>query len=222
MGNSEIDRTHLSSDYPGFLKEAKMREELRDYQGTFRPNIAMNDFSKETLIELMKLHSRLFLVLDAYWYLAIKESINNDKALECDLTVWDRFAQYELPRLCSLLKIEKDGISGLFKAFQFMGLCWFNNMEYDMKLDSENHGLMTVTHCPTLLAIVTHCPTLLAIEKEGSGREKQLCQEVETFIFKKYAEYFDCNILVEPLKIPPRENRGKGEICCQWEFKKPL
>ena len=186
-----------------------MQEDLKDYKGAFRPNISFNDFSKETLTDLIKLYSRLFLVLDAYWYLAVKESANNDKALECDLSAWDKFAAYELPRLCSVLKIEKEGISGLFKAFQFMGLCWFNNMEYDMKLVSENHGILTVTHCPTLLAI----------EREGSGREKSICQVVESFIFKKYAEYFDPKIQVEALKIPPRENRGKGEICCQWEFK---
>ena len=186
-----------------------MQEELKDYKGAFRPNISFNDFSKETLTDLIKLYSRLFLVLDAYWYLAVKESANNDKALECDLSAWDKFAAYELPRLCSVLKIEKEGISGLFKAFQFMGLCWFNNMEYDMKLVSENHGILTVTHCPTLLAI----------EREGSSREKGICQVVESFIFKKYAGYFDPKIEVETLKIPPRENRGKGEICCQWQFK---
>ena len=96
----------------------------------------------------------------------------------------------------------------LLGIFMFRGnLQYLHN--HDIKLVSENHGILTVTHCPTLLAI----------EREGSSREKGICQVVESFIFKKYAGYFDPKIEVETLKIPPRENRGKGEICCQWQFK---
>lgn len=58
---------------------------------------------------------------------------------------------------------------------------------------------------------------LEALEKEGNGRESEICGMVELKAFEGYASFFNSGIETRPLKLPPREN--KDEICCQWEFK---
>jgi hypothetical protein len=64
---------------------------------------------------------------------------------------------------------------------------------------------------------VVRCPTLEAMEKEGEEREKTFCKDVESTIFKMYVDYFNPQIGVQYLKLPPRKNND--EIACQWEFK---
>ena len=58
---------------------------------------------------------------------------------------------------------------------------------------------------------------LEALEKEGGGRESQICRMVEPQVFKGYASFFNPRIETKPLKLPPRKR--KDGICCQWEFK---
>jgi hypothetical protein len=57
----------------------------------------------------------------------------------------------------------------------------------------------------------------LSLEIEGKGREKLICQEMEPKIMGIVAHYFNPNIRVTPLKMPPR--KSKDEIPCKWEFK---
>lgn len=56
---------------------------LRDYSGQLNPNIKLGNFSKDGLVRLLKMYSRLYLAVDGFWYLAVKEKVNNDMALTC-------------------------------------------------------------------------------------------------------------------------------------------
>jgi hypothetical protein len=58
---------------------------------------------------------------------------------------------------------------------------------------------------------------LEALEREGEGREKTFCKDVEPVMFKMFVDCFDSQIEVNHLRVPPRENRD--EIACQWEFR---
>jgi hypothetical protein len=58
---------------------------------------------------------------------------------------------------------------------------------------------------------------LLALEREGQGREGLICQELEPKMMNTIAHYFNPNIEVTALQLPPR--KGNSDICCQWEFK---
>ena len=178
---------------------------LRDYSGELNPNIKFEDFSKDVLLELLKLYSRLFLAIDGFWYLAIKERGSNEEALLCDIWVWEREVKYEMERLVKLLKIQGSDVIALIKALQISP--WIHNLGYNIEIINKNDAVLTITRCPTLEAL----------EKEGERREETICKLVEPVIFKKYAEFFNPNMKVRYLKLPPR--RSKEEICCQWEFK---
>jgi len=76
-----------------------------------------------------------------------------------------------------------------------------------MELKSPNHGVFTVTHCPALLAL----------EREGEGREERICQQLELELFIMQAKFFNPEMQVRALKVPPR--KSKDDVPCQWEFK---
>ena len=98
-------------------------------------------------------------------------------------------------------------IVALVKALQFIP--WFQRMKYKIKLKGKNNAILTVTYCPTLNAL----------EKEGEGRENQICNIVDPKWFRDYASFFNSNIRVKGLKTPPR--LSKSDICCRWQFTLP-
>ena len=178
---------------------------LRDYSGQLNPNIKLENFSKDVLVKLLKMYSRLYLAVDGFWYLSVKEKVNNDMALACDFWVWGKQCKNEMERITKLLNIQGKDVSSFLKALQLSPWMW--NYQYEIEVKNSNFGILTVIQCPTLEAL----------EKEGKGREKTFCKAVETAIFKMYVDCFNSQIEVNYLRIPPREN--KDEIACQWEFK---
>ncbi|MFC1970220.1 DUF6125 family protein [Chloroflexota bacterium] len=181
-----------------------MMKELIDYSGEFDPSIKYDDFSKGFLLKLLNAYSEYLLRVDGFWYLTVKERMSDEEAFTCDRKVWEKLQIYELETTCKLFKIQGNDVATMMKGMQMSPWMWI--YKYDIELKSPNHGLLTITHCPTLLAL----------EKEGQGREKNICQMLEPDLFKLIADFFNPKIEVQALKIPPR--KSKDEICCQWDF----
>ena len=177
---------------------------MDDYSGEFLPELKLSDFSPDALARLLKLYAKLYIALDGIWYLTLKERLGSDEALACDIKAWERNCKYEMARIKRHLKIRGNDVAALMKALQFCPWCLM--MEYHIDIKDSNSALMTVTYCPTLDAL----------EQEGKGRENEICRIVEPTVLKAYASFFDPNIKVNGLKLPPRKN--KDDICCQWEF----
>ncbi len=180
--------------------------QLKDYSGSFRPEITLSHFSRETLVEALKMYSRLFMAIDGFWFLSVKERFDDKTAMACDLWAWDKYIRYELKRITTLFNITGNDVESLFKAMQLSP--WGGNLKFEVELLDKNHGVLKVANCPTLQAIV----------KEGQGRENYFCREVESVMFEMYARNFDPKIKVRPLRLPP-ETLGSA-ICCEWELKK--
>ena len=179
-------------------------DKLSAYSGEPITELDFNDFSYDTLVELLKLYSRLYLAIDGFWYLTIKKRVSNEEALACDIAVWEKMTKYELARITKLLNIQGNDMAALVKGMQLSP--FFQVIENKFELRDKHNAILTVTNCPTLNAL----------EKEGEGREDEICNIVEPKIFKAYASFFNSNIKVISLQTPPRKN--KDGICCQWQF----
>lgn len=177
---------------------------MNDYRGEFRSDFKFSDFSPEFLQELIKMYGRAYMAIDGFWYLGVKDHVDNEMALKVDLWAWDKASRYELKRFCALAGIEGDGIDAVFKFLQLVP--WMQVTEYHLELESPKRGIMTVTRCSILEAL----------EKEGQGREAEICTQVDSLVLRRYAAHFNPAIKVEPLLLPPREDT-QG-ICCRWEF----
>lgn len=179
--------------------------ELVDYSGEFDPKFNHDKFTKQTLLKLLKAYSEYILRVDGFWYLTVMDKWGNDEAFDCDVRVWERLTRYEMKAISNLLNIRGDDVVTVMKAMQASPWVWIDDRKIEVK--NNDHAMITFRTCPTLLAL----------EKEGMGREKLICQELEPKLMGIMARYFNPNIRVTPLKLPPR--KSNSEICCQWEFK---
>ena len=179
--------------------------ELSDYTGEFDPNLRFEDFSKETLVKLLGVYAKLYQTVDGFWYLSVKERMNNEQAVACDLWVWERQTPYEMARLCKVLRIKRDGVASAMKALQVGP--WSFTHKLGIEVRDKNDAILTISYCPTLEVL----------EREGNGREQSICRQVDFAAKRKLASFFHPSMEVVPLKLPPRES--KHEICCQWQFK---
>ena len=68
-----------------------------------------------------------------------------------------------------------------------------------------------------VMLTVAHCPTLVALEKEGEGRDATHCELACSIMRRRHAELFNPEIEVRCLKMPPRENQK--DTFCQWEYR---
>jgi hypothetical protein len=178
---------------------------LTEYSGPFDPDFSYENLDREALLKLLKGcgdHARR---LDAYWYLSVMNKCGNDTAFECDTEVWEKLASSLMDSVSKALNIESGDVLALMKALQANP--WAPMYKTEMEVISNDHGIVTFTDCPTLDAR----------EREGKGREQLICCDLEVKLMEVKASYFNPDIVVTPLKLPPREP-GSG-ICCQWELK---
>jgi len=181
--------------------------EALDYSGRFDPEFKHAGLAKETLLKLLATYNAYLLRVDGYWYLTVMEKWGNDEAFDCDVRVWEKAQLWEMKNVSSALSIHGDDVETLMKYIQVSPWMWI--YKYNIDLKDSNHGVLTITHCPTLLSL----------EKEGTGREKLICQELEPKIMGIMAGFFNPKIEVNPVKVPPRT--GYQDCCCQWEFRLP-
>ena len=179
-------------------------KELTDYSGEFLPNLKPSDFSHDTLANLLNLYAKLYIALDGFWYLTVKERLSDKEALACDIKVWESNCKYEMARVKRQVRIRGHDIIALMKALQISP--WSLIMKSRIEIKNQNSAMITVTYCPTLDAL----------EEEGKGRENEICNVVEPKILKGYASSINPDIEVRCLKSPPRKN--EDDVCCQWEF----
>ena len=180
-------------------------KELTAYSGKFDPQFSYDKFTKETLLKLLKVYSEYMLRIDGFWYLTVMTKWGNNEALDCDIRVLEKGILWEMQTISSLLNVHGDDVATVMKYIQLRPLEW--NLAYDIKLKNLNYAVLTINHCPTLLSM----------EKEGTGREKRLCHESEAKNLGTTAHFFNPNIQVITLKLPPRTDYS--DCCCQWEFK---
>jgi Family of unknown function (DUF6125) len=179
--------------------------QLVDYSGRFDPAFSHEKLRSETLLKLLKAYNDYLLRVDGYWYLTVMNKWGNDEAFDCDVKVWEKAQVWEMKTISSLLNIHGDDVATVFKYMQVSP--WMHIYDATLALRNPDHGLLTINHCPTLTSL----------EKEGTGREKRICRELEPKLMGIQAGFFNPKIRVTPLKVPPRTDYR--DCCCQWEFR---
>jgi len=177
---------------------------LKNYQGEFLQDMNWNVFDRETLTNTLELYRKMFLAIDGFWFLGIKDQFGEDVAMDRDLWAWDKYIRYEYKHLMKMFNIEGDDVGTLFKLMQLSA--WAGNLKIEWELKNAAHGIVRVVKCHTLDALL----------KEGQGRECYFCHVVEQKMFDMQARHLNPKMKARPLLLPP-ESIG-GPICCEWEI----
>ena len=164
----------------------------------------LEKLSRSELLGLVKLSSRMMIMLDGLWYLSLKDAADNDRALEANIRVWDRVMKFYVGELANLLGVQGRDVADYMKVMDPRpdGLV----IEETVQILNRNDAIRTVAYCPTVAAL----------EKEGQGRDAIHCTASCRIIRGKHSKLFNPAIKVSCLKVPPR--KGRNDIYCQWEY----
>ncbi len=181
--------------------------DLTDYSGEFKPDLRYEDFSKDTLAQLLYQFARVTNVLDGEYTTEIMLSHGQEEALNSQYKVWERHGPRVMRWIKRTLNIQGDDVATYFKLLQMLPS--FSPEHYDIEWEilSPEHGIFTVTRCKFLEEM----------EKAGQGFERLICRESEPRSFQMLAKEINPHMVATPLKLPPRKSRD--EIACQFEFK---
>lgn len=184
-------------------------KELRDYSGEFRPDLKLEDFSKETLVKAWGTTAKLYILLGGIWNSLVKEKFSEQTALEAEKEIWRQTTAKDIPWISNVFNIHGDDIATVFKHIQISPLI---GVIYptQFKMEARNHGIFTIPRCISLEYLErTNRDAMIELVCGPNG--------IDHWGFQEIARYYNPDIKVSPLKLPPR--KSKDDIACQWEFK---
>ena len=186
-----------------------MNGDLPDYSGSFFPDLQYQDFSKDVLIRLLGEYSRIYVAMDGFYHSFLTDKFGLEEAGRVGAEMWLKAGRLSLRRLREVLDIGGNDVETLFKWLQVDPAFSAGVYQRSLELKNRNHGIITVTKCPSLEYF----------ERKGDGREVTICQGEETDLFIGWAKMVNPAIEVKCLKIPPRKSRD--DVACQWEYRLP-
>jgi hypothetical protein len=186
--------------------------ELSDYSGKFVPVIRFEDFSRDALLKLVKLYSKIYLGYMGMWNTVMRQHMSIEELAKYETEVYVRTArQFEAPGVANALNIKGNDVVTLIKLLQMIP-DGSRQDAYDSTYDVKNNNHVILT--------IKTCPTLLFWEKRGNTKAIDICCSVggvEEITIVEYANFINPDIKVTALKVPPL--KSKDEIACQWDIK---
>jgi hypothetical protein len=186
--------------------------DLADYSGKFIPGVRFEDFSRDALLKLVKLYSKIYLGYMGMWNTVMRQQMSAEELSKYETEVYVRTArQFEAPGVTKALNIRGNDVVTLVKLMQMIPDGSRQDM-YDSiyEVKNNNHVILTIKSCPTLLFW----------ERHGNTKAIDICCSVggmEEVTIVEYANFVNPDIKVTALKVPPR--KSKDDIACQWELK---
>ena len=157
--------------------------------------------SKENLVSLIRVYSRLILALDGFWFLSIKEKYGYDDALDVDIKAWAGYFPYEAKRIRKQMGITDVDITGLIDCLKYSPIwhCGTHKIEI-----GPERGVFSFYDCPSLLAMET-------------GGYEPTCEPAGTVVFDTYVKSLNPKATVKFLRGPPR--KSSQDVSCEWEIR---
>ena len=163
---------------------------------------ALNDLSKEELVELLGIYAKNWLALDGVWFQSIEQKCGMEEAIFHDVEAWKRFAPIEARRLKEFLKLpERPGLPGLAKALEMRFNGNFN--EYEVIFQEDK-----------LIFRNVECRVQTARKRQNLPYHP--CKPVGLIEYAAFAKAIDDRIRCRCLSCYPEVT--DESVCCSWEF----
>lgn len=187
--------------------------DLKDYSGSFNPDLKYQDFSKDFLAKLINRYSAGYLRLGTFWYDKMAERVGGEKLMFKDcVDVWTKQAYWFIPKVAQTANIEVKDIVDAMKVWQLI-LDGFLTGRYtpQFNIKDRNHVIMSIKYCRDYMYF----------EKEAKDRVKTVCgpNGIEELTMIPYLQCLVPNAQLKQLAGPPGSGAPTKEgMCCQWEF----
>lgn len=165
-------------------------------------NAALEDLSKEQLIELVELCSKNLIAIDGTWFQSVEDECGMDAAMHHDERAWQRFTVSEAKRLKRFLDLpERAGLDGLEAALA-------------LKLNTLSSAADVRYEGDALVYRVVECRVQAARARKGMVLHP--CKSVGLVEYTGFANAIDERITCECVSCFPDV---VDETCsCAWRF----
>ena len=161
------------------------------------------NYSKEDLIKIIKMHAKNWLAHDGCWFLAAEQRHGLTEAIQIDKEGWRRFTVVEAKRIMKEFNIpENSGIDGLEKALSLRLYASINIQEME-RISTEK-----------LLFKMKTCRVQSARERKNLPHFP--CKEVGIVEYEGFAKTIDPRIKTKVIACPP--DPIERDFHCGWEF----
>ncbi len=186
---------------------------MDDYSGPFKPDLRLDDFSKEGLMKLVEIGASIYGMVNRKWYEGVARRFGAEVADEIHHEVWfgeDGAGDHEneiIPRLMGFS--DQDDEIAPMKVWQCLPA-----MATRMHLVFEEKGEHSwEMHTP-------RCSVPEGGEEQGPEALEYACQKIcrhlELFGFRHGAARWNPRIRIDPLELPPRSS--PDEPHCRWSI----
>ena len=152
---------------------------------------------QKTLIKPLKLHFRLFLIIDSLLFLALKKKCGYNVALEMDIKAWEGHFPYEAKNVKETMVIEYTSANGVL-----------NDLRYSASVPYGRHVIPKASEDREAFIFYDY-PSLSAMERTGYATT---CEPVGG----AHAKVINPEARICFLDGPP--HKSLRDIACKWEI----
>ncbi|MFX0060009.1 MAG: DUF6125 family protein [Candidatus Hodarchaeota archaeon] len=166
-------------------------------------NEALQNLSKEELIDYIEDLSKNWLAIDGTWFQAVENEFGIEKAIQLDVKQWKRFTIIEAKRIMKRFNIpEKGGIPALIKALRFR--VYANINEQEIVEITEDRCVFRMKNCRVQYA------------RKQRNLPDFPCKGVGVVEYSEFAKTIDQRIDTNCICCPPDSH--PEDYYCSWEF----
>ena len=163
---------------------------------------AIENLSKEELLELLGNFAKNWLAHDGLWFQAVEKKRDMNEAIEADTAAWKRLSPIEAKRIKAFLTLpERPGLEGLDKALKYRMYAVLNKQSSELK-----DGVLRF--------YMNDCRVQSARKRKGLPDFP--CKPVGLVEYSTFAETIDPRIRTRCIACPPDDH--PDEYFCAWEF----
>lgn len=165
-------------------------------------NQALNNLSREELVELIGIYCKDWLAMDGVWFQSVEKKFGMDEAMEHDINIWRSFTVIEAKKIKKFLNLpDNAGLEGLKKALQLRLYANINDDEIQIE---GNKLIYRTLNCRVQSA------------RSRKGMEWHPCLPVGEVEYSGFAKVIDERITCRALSCYP--NITDDTCACSWEF----